>query len=745
MKRPFALIGITYLIALLAAIYFGKENSLFIVIGLIICLATCMFFKDIRNKKIIPIALFVAAAGFLVYFVTYSNDVEPISKLDQKDAIISGVICEMPYKDYDRYYYVIETDYISLENSKQKVKLRLSSSTALEADSYDRITANVYMFEPSSGSGYTSKIYYQAQGIFMFAYIDEYKDIKIESTSNKPIYYHVIKFREKLLSSFRIMLPEKEASMVSGILLGDKRGISEEIKSDFRQVGVSHMLAVSGMHLSILAQFLMMALVSFKIPRRYRGLIVSIGVLGFMALTGFSSSIMRAGIMSIIYFSGYIFNRKPDPINSLGFAVLLICLMNPLAASDVGLLLSFSAVLGILLLGNPITKFIKDRVMSPKNENPILKWAIEAFSISIAATLFTSPISMIVFKRVSIVSPIANIIIIFPLAIMIIFALISLILYLIQLSFIAVTFAALAGMTVDYMVWSAHLLAQIPKASLPTNQGFLLVWLSATLIMVSISLFLRVDTKLIKFATILSVIILFIGIFSYQVSRRNVISVAVLDTGNGLSVILNKDGHNAVISSGGEKYYSRNLSNYLDSLNAKNLDYFLISDSAEQTSLYANSIIEEYPPSTLTLCNDSNAIDALSKNINLYNNITYFNKDTNAEIWGKVKVTVKSFEKESYVYLEVNKINFLLSFKEFNEENVPEHWKRPNFFISSANIESLENIKSNYVILSKNLESSTKQINELVSTNPNIVATASDGSIIIDCIKENYVDIRREI
>ena len=160
MKRSFALIGFTYLIALMAAIYFGEQISFFMSIGLIVCFVISLFFKDIRKKKAIPVALFVAAAGLLVYSMAYNNEIYPVDSLKEKDVEISGVICEMPYKEYNRYYYIIETDYISMENAEQKVKLKVSSSEALEADAYDRITANVHIYEPDSGNGYNSKIYY---------------------------------------------------------------------------------------------------------------------------------------------------------------------------------------------------------------------------------------------------------------------------------------------------------------------------------------------------------------------------------------------------------------------------------------------------------------------------------------------------------------------------------------------------------------------------------------------------------
>ncbi len=744
MKRPFALIGFTYLIALVAAVYFGEQVSLIIGITLVVGFGVSMFFKELRIAKVIPIALFVAALGFFSYYGNYCARIAPVEVLKDSDVVISGTICEMPYKDYDKYYYFIETDSISEESAPQNIKIRLSTPKALDADEYDKITAKVHMHEPKSGRGYTSKIYYQARGIFMFAYLDDYDNVQVETPSNKPMYYYVIKAREKLLSSFRIMLPEKEASLISAVLIGDKHSISKDIKSDFQAVGVSHMLVVSGMHLSILSYFLLLVLKSIKLPKRYCGIIISFCIVGFMALTGFSYSIMRAGIMSIIYFGSVIFGRHADSLNSIGLAVFIICLLNPFAAADIGLLLSFFSVIGILLLQSPINNFIKDRLNKLPKDNVVINWIVTAFSVSLAATIFTSPIVMLVFKRISLITPIANIIIVFPLSIMIVLALISLILYLVHISFIAVIFAVLAGFIADYMIYAAHLLAKIPFATVPTAQKFLFIWMSATLILIAFALLFRNDTKLIKLSAILSSIILFVGIFSYQLSRRNIVSLAVLDTGDGLSVVLNKNAHTAIISSGGEKYYSGACKDYLNSLNAKNLDYFLISDSSKRSSEFSGDIIKEYSPYAVTMCYNDDINESLKSKVNLCDKITYFNRNTTVDIWDNVRAYVQTVDDESYVYIKINDVTFLLSFKDFDETVIPDSWKNPNFFISSANIDNFENINANYVILAQSLKSAQDSINTLAPENPNILATAGDGSIVIDCISENYISLRRE-
>ena len=88
-------------------------------------------------------------------------------------------------------------------------------------------------------------------------------------------------------------------------------------------------------------------------------MITCIGMIIFMGITGFSPSAVRAGIMAVIFYSGYIFTKHPDGMNSLWIAVLIMCVFDPLTAQNVGFLLSVASTFGILLLGKPFGKVIK--------------------------------------------------------------------------------------------------------------------------------------------------------------------------------------------------------------------------------------------------------------------------------------------------------------------------------------------------------------------------------------------------
>ena len=155
-------------------------------------------------------------------------------------------------------------------------------------------------------------------------------------------------------------LPEREAGLAVGVLLGDKSGISEAIKEDFRTDGVSHLLAVSGLHMAAVCQLLLFFFRKIlHFPEKLCFLFSMVGIIAFMAITGFAPSVMRSGIMYLIYLAGLIVSRQADSLNSLGAAVFLMCLVNPYAAADIGLLLSFSATAALILFSGKTVRLLR--------------------------------------------------------------------------------------------------------------------------------------------------------------------------------------------------------------------------------------------------------------------------------------------------------------------------------------------------------------------------------------------------
>lgn len=156
-------------------------------------------------------------------------------------------------------------------------------------------------------------------------------------------------------------LPQRLSSVAAAMSVGDRRFVSAETAEAYRMAGLSHLLVVSGLHLSILAG-LVYGVFNILLRRRQIAAGIAIAaVLLFMAFTGFTPSIVRSGVAALLVLAGPLLKRRADIFTSLGLAGLLLCLQNPYAAADAGLLLSFSATLGAIAGGSVAARLERGR------------------------------------------------------------------------------------------------------------------------------------------------------------------------------------------------------------------------------------------------------------------------------------------------------------------------------------------------------------------------------------------------
>lgn len=747
MKRPFATVGFTYLAALIAATYFNTDFSKIMTIIFLLLFLFSLFIRQIRDKKVLPTAFLTVAVALFMYNVFSYFIVNPIEKLNEQDVVISGRICDIPYSSYNRYYYVVETDKVDYPGANQKMKLRISMSKAVDTDLYDRISGKVHMFLPNNDGSFSSRTYYAAKGIHMLSYLYEYEEYQIEPEPNKPIYYYFLKARQALIEVIRTALPKEQASLAVGVLLGDKYLMEEDIKSDFKEVGISHLLAVSGLHTSVIAVLVLSILQATRLPKKWIYLIICFAVVCFMALTGFSASVARSGIMLIMFYLGKFFYSKADSLNSLGFSAFVLTLFNPFAAGDLGLLLSVSATLGIILFDGYFKEKIENLALKIKFGSKIISKLAGTISLTLASTLATMPVIMLSFGRISLISIIANILTVFPTMLMMIFVLFFSVLYLIPfLRFIAMPLVLLSGILINYVAFCAKALAKIPFASVPTNQPMVLFWLACTCVLIALSLILYEKYKLMKFSAILSCIILFVGIFSYQIFNRGVTQLALLDTGNGCSAVISRDGHASVLSCGGDEIKSSQMLNYLNFLNIKSLDFLLISDFEDASAIYANDVIKKFEPAYVVLPNNPDLIDSkLERSISDSSNAIYFNNKTEIDFWDNVKITSMNFDNQGYIYLTINNVNVLISPSGGNAQNLLDKYRFCDILVSNGTLENSNLILSSYGIITADLNVASQNINRVAKEKRLPIATGGDGNIIIDFKSGRNISIKRMV
>lgn len=216
--------------------------------------------------------------------------------------------------------------------------------------------------------------------------------------------------------------------IASAVLLGNRDYVTDTVSRDFRRIGVSHLLVVSGTHFAVILSLTDSMMAQTGLKRRKRSAVKMIVILIFMGITGFSASVVRAGIMQLLIQLGIITGRRANSLNSLAFAGCLLVCINPFSAIDVGMQLSFLATLTCIVFRRAQkTKNRKEKSIGKSAS--FLRTVKNSVLLTAMITFVSLPLSWVYYGEISLLSVPANIVFI-PLITMIMYVtLLYLILY----------------------------------------------------------------------------------------------------------------------------------------------------------------------------------------------------------------------------------------------------------------------------------------------------------------------------
>ncbi len=267
--------------------------------------------------------------------------------------------------------------------------------------------------------------YYQrSRGILLSASTDDF-DVTMGKTPKASVFERL---REAIAENFETHIGGKEAGYAKALLIGVRDELDGGTSLSYQRLGISHVLAVSGMHFSVIVGGLDLFLRALTVSKRKKNIILIVFSLIFAAICGFSASIARAFIMFCIYYIADSIGEKSDSLTSLFFAASCIVTVNPWAVYDAGLWLSVFSTLGILLVVPSLNRMIrrkKDGNLVCRIGRKCLHAFLTTTVMNFTALFFTMPIVYALYGGISLLSPIANLIFI-PLTSLILYLLIFL-------------------------------------------------------------------------------------------------------------------------------------------------------------------------------------------------------------------------------------------------------------------------------------------------------------------------------
>lgn len=213
--------------------------------------------------------------------------------------------------------------------------------------------------------------------------------------------------RSRLSDSLSDALPEPQASLAAGILLGNRSNLPRDLRDDMNATGTSHLTAVSGQNVMMVAGLLIAVLTALAGRRRAAWLSLA-GIIAYAALVGLQPSVLRATIMGSLYIISLALGRQNAAAITLLLAAAGLTAVNPQTVHDISFQLSFAAALGLVLLAPLLRDRLVEALPPSAAHLPFARAGVELVAVTAAAIAFTLPITAVNFHRVSLVAPLAN-------------------------------------------------------------------------------------------------------------------------------------------------------------------------------------------------------------------------------------------------------------------------------------------------------------------------------------------------
>jgi competence protein ComEC len=327
-------------------------------------------------------------------------------------ATLAGVVTDFPDIRDDYIGLRVRSD--SIHYSDSEAPQSIIGDALVRADRFssfsygDRVEALGILETPPEFEDFSYRDYLARQGIFSL--IANASVTTVATGEGNPVLHLLFGLRQRALDTLYSIFPDPEASLLAGILLGIESGISSDVREAFNDTSTTHIIAISGFNITILAA-LVISLTSRTLGMRRGAIVAAIIIAFYTILVGADASVVRAAIMGGLVLFARFLGRLTLALASLSAAAIVMTLANPYILWDVGFQLSFAATLGLVLYAEPMRDWfvkIASRWMRTAQAKRLSTPVGEFILFTFAAQITTLPLTVYHFQRLSLVSFLAN-------------------------------------------------------------------------------------------------------------------------------------------------------------------------------------------------------------------------------------------------------------------------------------------------------------------------------------------------
>jgi len=393
-KIPFFILYLFTFMSLVPCIIFLKQNTKFNIF--ILCAAFFLGATVLRNSQILPNC-------HIARLVPYKSD----------SFSLVGVIDNDPIYQGKKVSFFLKAEKLGINETWLKTCGKVLVNVFGENNfSYgDRLFLRGKLYRPFSFSKgeFNYRNYLRHQGIYLILSVKNGSMVKqLDKNVGNPVKSFAFRIRHKMRHVIVKNLSSFSTGILNAIILGERQNLSAHTRDILVYSGTVHIIAISGLHLGIVAFMILLILKIIKIPRKPRYILTILLLVFYCLLTGANTPVMRATIMAAMLLFSYFLEREGNIYNSLSFAALIILMVNPWQLFEISFQLSFLSVVSIVWLSPKIKSMFPEKL----NKIPWIRLLTSLFSVSFAAWLGLLPLIAYYFGILSPITILANMIVV---------------------------------------------------------------------------------------------------------------------------------------------------------------------------------------------------------------------------------------------------------------------------------------------------------------------------------------------
>lgn len=521
------------------------------------------------------------ACGFLWMALYTAVFFRPAQELDGRTVRLTATVADWPQEGaYGGYTVLVRAD----------TERRVRVSAILYTDEQgaglrpgDRVETIAHCTLGDRTFAGEKITYYTAKGIFLRA--QAYGRLTAERPDRVAPQYFAAWASRALKTGIDAAFPEEEAGFVKALVTGNRDNLTDAFTTSLERTGLSHTVAVSGMHLAFLSGLFTLLLGRGK---RSTAVFTILWVVLFCGIAGNTPSVLRAAVMVLLLQFAPLLDRERDGPTSLALALLLLLWVNPFSAAHIGLQLSFTSVAGILLVSDRVQDWLlkklrMDELHKSKNWRERLLRAgpyfvVSNLSATLGASVLTIPLVAVHFNMISLISPLSNLLTLWAIGFLFLGGLGAGALAVV-LPGPAAVLALPFTLLVRYLQWVIDLLARPALAALPLESVYYRAWL--VLVYALVLLFIRTKGRRsvwMPLAAGTAALVMAVALTRASFYMGN-LAVTVLDVGQGQSVLIRMGNFLTLVDCGGDGRDDPGdiAANCLQSLGRSKIDLLVVS------------------------------------------------------------------------------------------------------------------------------------------------------------------------